>query len=394
MPSDTQPGRGVDRVAATGAAMALVASVALPFVVFRANRIVSGTAVPMWSAGVWTWLWIASAVLALVATALPPRPRAVALRLLSVAMSAALVMALGVSAAEALEGAGDIARVSLGPGAWLAVVGTTIVAFAGRRALRDRAALCWAIDALTVAAVVGAAILGGVGRLSLALEYAAQRDTFWLAVGRHLVLAGSGLAIGTFVGIPLGLLASRSRLVREGALGVAGVIQTVPSLALLGLLIIPLAAVRASSPLLASLGVSGIGATPAIVALTVYSLLPIVRNTYVGYASVDPSILEAGRGMGMGRGHLLVRVETPLALPLILEGMRTASVLVIGIATVTALVGAGGLGVLIFLGLGQQADDLTLLGAIPIILLAVLADVSFRALGRLLVSPGVRGAAS
>lgn len=395
MPSDVQRGRRVDRVAVVGGALALIGPVALPFTVFRENRIAAGTAAPVWSADAAAAALLVSALLAAGVAALPrSRFRAITLRLLSTAMSIALLVALGSSAHDLLQDASPFARVSLGSGAWLAAIGAAVVGFAGRRSLREPQALCWAFDVLTVTTIAAAAAFGGAGRLSIAIEYAAQRDVFWSAFGRHVALAGSGLAAGTLLGVPLGWLASKSRFVRSVALGAVGVVQTVPSLAMLGLLILPLAAARAASPLLASLGISGIGATPAIVALTLYSLLPIVRNTYVGFARVDPAVVDAGHGMGMGPGGLLTRVETPMALPLILEGMRTAAVLVIGIAAVTALVGAGGLGVLIFLGLGQQADDLTLLGAVPIVVLALGADAVFRALGRLLVSPGIRGAAS
>jgi osmoprotectant transport system permease protein len=203
-------------------------------------------------------------------------------------------------------------------------------------------------------------------------------------VGQHLTLAGSSLLFGLLLGIPLAVAAARWRPVRDATLGVVGVIQTVPSMALLGLLVIPLAAA----------GLPGIGPLPAIIALTLYSLLPIVRNTYIGLSGVDPAVVDAGRGMGMSRAELLFKVEAPLALPLAIEGIRAAAVLVIGITAVTAFVGAGGLGVLVFLGWGQQADDLILLGAIPMVVLSLLADAGLRALAAYAVSPGIRGGAA
>jgi osmoprotectant transport system permease protein len=241
--------------------------------------------------------------------------------------------------------------------------------------------------------VVAAGVWGGLGQLSLAREYAAQSDVFWPDVAQHLWLSGLGVGLGALIGVPLGILAHRHAGLRRVTLGAVGVIQTVPSLALLGLLVAPLAALRAASPALAALGLSGIGTWPAVIALTLYALLPVVRNTFVGLSGVDPAALDAGRGMGMTRRELLWRVELPLALPLVLEGVRAALVLVIGIATVTAFVGAGGLGVLIVTGLGQVADDLVLLGAIPVIVLAVLADLGMRGLSRAAVSPGLREAA-
>ena len=269
---------------------------------------------------------------------------------------------------------------SIGPGAWLVAVGGAILWFAGTRGV-DTPLLRRGVLVAVILAAGAAGVWGGAGELSLAREYAAQSRRFWTLVNQHLVLAGSGLAFGTLVGVPLGVYASRSRRVRQIGLGIVSVIQTIPSMAMLGLLITPLAA----------LGVTAIGTTPAIIALTLYALLPIMRNTLVGLAGVDPGALDAGRGMGMGRTQLLLRVEAPLALPLILEGIRAAAVLVIGIAAVTAFIGAGGLGILVFQGWGQQADDLILLGAIPMVILAVLADVSMRVLRRAVVSPGIEG---
>ena len=161
---------------------------------------------------------------------------------------------------------------------------------------------------------------------------------------------------------------------------------------MLGLLIAPLAALAAAYPFLADLGVRGIGVTPAVIALTLYALLPIVRNTYTGLIEVDAGAIDAGLGMGMSRRQLLVRVEMPLALPLVLEGVRLAAVMLIGITALTALNGAGGLGFFIFEGLNQAAPDLILLGALPTIALAVVVDQALRLLARLAVPEGVRKA--
>jgi osmoprotectant transport system permease protein len=168
--------------------------------------------------------------------------------------------------------------------------------------------------------------------------------------------------------------------VRSVVLSIVGLLQTVPSLALLGLLVLPLAL----------LGLPGIGPLPAVIALTLYALLPIVRSTYLGLSHVDPAVVDAGRGMGMNRGQLLARVEAPLAIPLVIDGIRAAAVMSIGIAAVVAFVGVATLGVLIIQGLGFQADDLILLGAVPMVIMAVGVDAALRALGRAVTSPGIR----
>ncbi|MBD2043662.1 ABC transporter permease [Microcoleus sp. FACHB-672] len=179
--------------------------------------------------------------------------------------------------------------------------------------------------------------------------------------GEHLFLVGISIAIATLAGIPLGILITRKPGFIKPILGFANVMQTVPSLALFGFLI--------SVPLL-----GGIGNNPAIVALILYSLLPIIRNTYTGIIGVDPAVREAGRGMGMTDWQLLYQVEIPLALGVILAGVRVATVIAIGIATIAPAIGAGGLGVFIFRGISVVNNQLILAGAIPAAALALLVD--------------------
>jgi osmoprotectant transport system permease protein len=179
-----------------------------------------------------------------------------------------------------------------------------------------------------------------------------------LLLGQHVGLVAISTTIASALGLPLGVLVARRPGWRRPVLGLANVFQTIPSLALFGLMI----------------PVFGIGAWTAITALVVYALLPIVRNTYAGIAGVDPAVREAGRGMGMTDGELLRLVELPLAAGVILAGVRIATVVSVGIATIAAAIGAGGLGVYIFRGVATVDDTLILAGAIPAALLALLAD--------------------
>ncbi|MFQ6045926.1 MAG: ABC transporter permease [Gemmatimonadales bacterium] len=177
----------------------------------------------------------------------------------------------------------------------------------------------------------------------------------------HLGLVGLSTLIAVAIGVPLGVAVTRRVRLRGPVLGLANVFQTIPSLALFGFLI-PL-------PLL-----GGIGARTAIVALVVYGLLPIVRNTYTGIVEVDQSVREAARGMGLTDGEILRMVELPLAAPVILAGIRIATVVGVGIATIAAAIGAGGLGVFIFQGLAR-VDSITILaGAVPAALMALALD--------------------
>jgi osmoprotectant transport system permease protein len=177
----------------------------------------------------------------------------------------------------------------------------------------------------------------------------------------HVKLVLIAMAAAILIGVPLGMLIVRRAKLRAVALAIAGIFQTIPSLALFGFLIpIPF--------------IGGIGTRTAVVALTLYALLPILRNTYVGLTEIDPAVLESAEAMGMTQGQILFRVRFPLGLAVILAGVRTATIITIGVATIAAAIGAGGLGTFIFRGVALVNDSLLLAGAIPAALLAILAD--------------------
>ena len=176
--------------------------------------------------------------------------------------------------------------------------------------------------------------------------------------GEHLFLVVVSTGIAGVLGIPVGIFLSRRPSWGRWVLGVANVVQTIPSLALFGFLI----------------PMSGIGASTSIIALILYSLLPIIRNTHTGIAGVDPAIREAGRGMGMTDWQLLTQVELPLAMSVIMAGLRVATVISVGVATIAAAIGAGGLGTYILRGVSMVDNQLILAGAIPAAALALLAD--------------------
>jgi osmoprotectant transport system permease protein len=177
----------------------------------------------------------------------------------------------------------------------------------------------------------------------------------------HLELVGISIFAATVIGIPLGVAASRNATLKRWSLAFANVAQTVPSLALFGFLI----------------PATGIGARTAVIALALYALLPILRNTCVGIAGVDRAVIEAARGMGMTARQMLWQVELPLAMGVILAGLRVATVTSVGVATIAAAVGAGGLGTFIFQGLTMVNNNVILAGAVPAAILAVLADAGF-----------------
>ncbi|MEH7225708.1 osmoprotectant update ABC transporter permease/substrate-binding subunit OpuFB [Bacillus sp. JJ1566] len=189
-------------------------------------------------------------------------------------------------------------------------------------------------------------------------EFLGRKDQLVSSLLEHVQISFIALFFAVIIAIPLGIYLTRHKKVAEGIIGITSVIQTIPSLALLGILI----------PLF------GIGKVPAIIALVAYALLPILRNTYTGIKEVDSSLIEAARAMGMNSRKRLIRVEFPLAMPVIMAGIRTAMVLIVGTATLAALIGAGGLGDIILLGIDRNNTNLILLGAIPAALLAILFD--------------------
>jgi osmoprotectant transport system permease protein len=196
------------------------------------------------------------------------------------------------------------------------------------------------------------------------LQFIAQNRTEVLELtAEHLWLVGASIALAVLIGIPLGILITRWPLLHKPVLGGANIIQTIPSLALFGFLL-PAPWIGARADRL------------AILALTLYALLPLIRNTYTGIKGVDRAVVEAGRGMGMTERQLLWQVELPLALGVIIAGVRVASVISIGLATIAAAIGAGGLGEYIFRGLAMVNNQVILAGAIPAAALAILADVS------------------
>ena len=197
--------------------------------------------------------------------------------------------------------------------------------------------------------------------MSLLAFYARNAQEVVGLLWQHVYLVLISTSVAILIGVPLGIALTRRPGWRGPVLGLANVFQTIPSLALFGFLI-PL-------PLL-----GGIGARTAIVALVLYALLPIVRNTYTGIAGVDRAVREAGRGMGMTGGQLLWLVELPLGLGVILAGVRVATVVSVGTATIAAAIGAGGLGVYIFRGVATVDNTLILAGALPAALMAIVAD--------------------
>src|SRR5690625_1704138 len=182
-----------------------------------------------------------------------------------------------------------------------------------------------------------------------------RKELLWSAIIEHIQLSFISLLIAVLIAVPLAIFLTNHKRIAGPLIQITAVFQTIPSLALLGLMI----------------PIVGIGKVPAVIALFIYALLPILRNTYTGLTEIDPSLVEAADAMGMSRFRKLIKVEIPIAMPVIMAGIRNAMVLIIGTATIASLIGAGGLGSLILLGIDRGNNYLILLGAIPAAILAV-----------------------
>ncbi len=204
--------------------------------------------------------------------------------------------------------------------------------------------------------------------------FAAHGSDLIYKTGEHLYISLAAILLGIIVAVPLGIALSRVPKFADRFISLVGVLQTIPSLAILAFFI----------PFL------GVGKLPAIIALFFYSLLPILRNTYVGVRDVDKGIVEAGKGMGMNTWQSIIKMEFPLALPVIMAGIRLSTVYLIGWATLAAFIGGGGLGDFIFDGLNLYRPDLILAGTIPATILAVIADRLLAVLETRMMPKGLR----
>ncbi|MBZ9821678.1 ABC transporter permease [Mesorhizobium sp. CA4] len=365
----------LDKLGVVIAAIVAYAAFLAPFATFRANRIVPGQArsileaLPPAPGMLLLAIVIAAAVVALLRTPLFLRLAA------SGAALVALTILIGVAGGFLTPAGNTFARVSPASGFWLLIFAFTLLL---ADVLTRLNLSPWArVGVLVLAALAIAALLvsGRWDSLSILKEYASRADSFWAQASKHVTLALGSLAGAVIVGIPLGILCHRVERLRAGVLNVLNIIQTIPSIALFGLLIAPLGWLALHVPGAATIGIRGIGTAPAFVALFLYSLLPVVANTVVGLAGVPRAANDAARGMGMTDRQRLFDVEFPLAFPVILTGIRIVLVQNIGLATIAALIGGGGFGVFVFQGVGQTAMDLVLLGALPTVALAFAAAI-------------------
>ncbi|WP_312467521.1 ABC transporter permease [Brucella sp.] len=370
----------LDRLGVVIALILIVSLIFQPFALLRPNRVAATApvqvldALPLAQALLLIGLILVTVGLLVVRSPLKLRLCAVVATLIATAI------AIGFSARYLTPAGNNYARVSPGGTVWLLAFALALAI--GDTLVRMRLAPLSRLAALFIfVALLGLFLYSGVwSDISILKEYASRRDAFASALRIHALLAIGSLIAAFLIATPIGILIHRFKRLRDGVISFFNVIQTIPSMALFGVLIAPLAWVGAHMPGAAALGIAGIGPAPAFIALVAYALLPIVSATVTGLDNVSPLVVDAARGVGMTRRQRLQSIELPLAFPVILTGIRVVLVQNIGLAVIAGLVGGGGLGMFVFQGIAQTATDLVLLGALPTVAMAFIAAILLDAL--------------
>lgn len=374
--------RRVHKVGLTAVAVGLPCLLLLSFADVRANRVADGTGLSLARSaslpeiGLLLGLW-------LVVCGLSLRGRrsawdGLARGLTASAIVVAVVAVSGTVATRLATSLGPFTRVSIGGGAWIAMAAAWLLVVASRREAEPLGG--WT-SAIMFVVPVGVVVLLWAGRLAntgVMREYANVKDRFWIEAVNHATVAASCLAVALVLGLGLGVLAFTYKALSGPVLGGVSVIQTIPGLAMIGILVAPLSSVSQRYPVLQSLGIGGIGWAPVAVALVLYALLVIVHNTMAGLHAVPRETTEAARAMGMSGGQILRKVRLPIASPVVYTGGRTASLQTVGNATLGAFVGGWTLGRFVFQGMAEGSNDLVLLGALGIVVLALIFDAVAR----------------
>ncbi|MCI1676973.1 MAG: ABC transporter permease [Ewingella americana] len=370
-----------NRVLLTLVILIIAAGSGLAFLSHAPNRLVSGEGISLASLldGRSLWLLLPVVLLLLLSFFTPSRRNMIVVMLLAEILLFGLTALTGHAAIGLTGGDEDsVARTSLGGAFWASTALSLLIASDAISRITKNPTWRILLNVQVVIPVIALIVTGQLSELSLLKEYDNRSDVFNDALWQHLGILFGTLVPAILLGLPLGIICHRSARWQTPILSVLNIIQTVPSIALFGLLLAPLAGLAKALPWLAEHGISGIGLAPAIIALVLYSLLPLVRSVIAGLDSVSSGVIESARGMGMNRLQVFYKVQIPIALPVILTGIRIVAVQTVGMAVVAALIGAGGFGAIMFQGLLSSALDLVLLGVIPVVLMAVIVDGIFK----------------
>jgi len=382
-----QPG---DKITFTGAALG-VASILFPLITLKPNRVDDGSPLSWSEAG--ALLYFSVVVLLLILLLFSgyftgKNKNRIFKSILAFVIIGVSIYAVGPVSGQLLTDSIPYGRITLSSGFWILMASMFLLL----NGILHQIEKIWVRFIFQLIPFIFLSVFlstGSLRGLSIIMEFALKKSRVISEIGNHLRLAGTAVFLSLLIGLPLGVLSWKKQKSEKPIFYFLNSVQTIPSLALFGLLIAPLSYLSFRYPFLREMGIQGVGNAPALIALTLYALLPVARNTYIGLSVVDSDTLQAGRGMGMGNRQLFFSVEIPMALPVILSGIRISAIQAVGNTAVAALIGAGGLGTFIFQGLGQGAPDLILLGVFPLIILAVLLDRLLSFIFGISVSPGL-----
>jgi len=365
--------RRVERLLVAGMVIALL----LPVITVAPNRLLSGSGIELHALLHGERLWLLFPLLWLLIAPFLPRSWPAGAAMAAIALGNGLLWLTGQEAALRTVGDDSLVRVSFGPGFWLLLLclGLLLKHLASRMRARHAMGLVLLVSALSPALVM--LWKGMLDPLSLMQEFFNVQDTLLQATREHLMLVAGSAVPAICLGAGFGFVAYKRPRLQGWVLAGFNVLQTIPSIAMFGLLIGPMAALGHWLP---QSGIAGIGMAPALVALALYSLLPMTHATLAALNQVPAAARQAGRGLGMTPVQLLLRVELPLALPVFIAGIRITVVQTVGLAAVAALIGAGGFGAILFQGLAASAPDQVILGVLPIVLLTITLDSLFQLL--------------
>ncbi len=345
------------------------------FVEYRPNRVLTGTFISARKLfGNNFFLLIFLSVLIVVLAVANHKKYKLLIGFTSLLLVGVVLYLLGIVIIEEAYNIIPNGRISLGIGFWAIFLGIEMVmsgCFKGDKKCILHRRLFYTILILMVFVFL---LSGHLNNLSIMKEFFNRSNTFFKQIGRHLSLSFFSVATGLVIGIPLGILIYKEKKMNRTILFLINLGQTIPTLSLLGLIMVPLAMLSQHYQILKVIGISGVGFTPAFIVLIIYALFPVVHNTIAGLKMIDSDLVEAAIGLGMKDNQIFWKVQFPLSLPIILGGIRIAMTQSIGNTILAGLIGGGGLGSIIFLGLAQAAPDLILLGVIPLIAMAFIMD--------------------
>lgn len=358
-----------------GALITTFSLLLLNFAEYRPNRVLSGTNInAMELFGNNFYLLIFFSLLIVTLTIINHKKYKLTIGLTSLITIVLILYFLGLSLDKGIFNIIPNGRISLGIGFWSIFLGMDMVI--GGCLKGDEKYLIYrrAFYSILLLVIIYFLINGHLDNLSIMKEFFNRSHSFFRQVSRHFSLSLFSVLIGIIIGIPTGIMLYKERKINSTILFLINLGQTIPTLSLLGIIMVPLALLGQRSEFLRNIGISGVGFAPAFFVLTIYALFPIVHNTIAGLKMIDPDLVETASGLGMKSNQIFWKVQFPLSLPIILGGIRIAMTQSIGNTILAGLIGGGGLGSIIFLGLAQAAPDLILLGVIPLIAMAFILD--------------------